>query len=245
MTIDRFLGYIRGGKVPFCDRFFRGCTVKTPPSHAFVTRVPYRLTFAGESSSWGGGGAAFLDLKESPSSGASAVVRCYLISFSQWREVLEQENGDCDLRSVLTATEISKLIKDGAGATWTLPLVGAWYRCLLVLGQHNGIPMLTFTCAVEHLESTAFSWPSRAYASSLLAGLIQSGHCGPQDALMYLLGAGEGRGEGCSAVAAATFADDISALAAAAEVWLEGSSDTSSTALACVKEWGKRQDSRS
>lgn len=237
MSQRRLMAYIQGGTIPHRAGRFRGCVrSQVPPSESFVSRVPHRLTFAGDCNSWGGGGVAFLDpspLASATDHGA-AIVRCYLMTFGQLREIVEQENGDCELADVLPATAVLDL---PAGAAWTVPLTDAWYNRLIVLGRSSsGIPMLTFTCPPEHLDATPFAWPSRAYASSLLAGLIEGGSMEPDAALSYLLHV---KGHGRPFFTAAAFAADVPALARTAEDWLVGRDDDSRSvaALAALKAW--------
>lgn len=112
MSLKRFMAYISGGKVPLNTKVFRGCRDKSPPAGCLSQRVPFALTFAGESATWGGGGVAFLDsrrLHDDEAKKDGAIVRCYRIKFSQWREVAEQENGDAHFCSILPASLVSDL----------------------------------------------------------------------------------------------------------------------------------------
>ena len=247
LTRRRFLGYIEGGRVPFNSASFRGATDKTHPSDSFVSRIAYPLTFACKSMSWGGGGVAYLHPGVLPPDRIShdgAIVRCYRVKFSQWRDVVEQENGDADLSTVLTADVVQRLTASGVGASLQLPQ-RSWYSRLLYLGDHKGIPMLTFSCPEGFLDEHGFNIPSRGYASALVAGLVEAGALPPAAAISYirhatgLQRAREWLAEGAERVSVHTAPKwldgegGITALAIAIAEWLE----PSSAAAAAVREW--------
>ncbi|MDR2101675.1 MAG: hypothetical protein LBP43_03815 [Treponema sp.] len=84
---ERFRCYITGETFRVNGVKYRGCTDKTPPRDKRAAILPCELYFAKKSSSWDGGGVAFLD-KDKPS---VVLGKMYLISEEQFREIHEQE----------------------------------------------------------------------------------------------------------------------------------------------------------
>lgn len=120
--------------------------------------------------------------------------------------------------------------KAGAGAMWDLPGKSSWYSRLVYLGDHisegTSIPMLTFTCPPEHLEKHPFNVPNRAYASTILAGLVEAAGMTPAAAVAYIRHAGtvhrrrllHGHSAGHTI---SKWVDDPAAVADAVAHWLE------------------------
>jgi hypothetical protein len=236
-----------GGRVPHNSVTFPGCGDKAPPRESFVTRIPFPLTFACESENWGGGGVAFLLTHPVPADRIAvdgALVRCYRISFAQWRDVVSQENAGIDLSGSLTPTVIEHLRGSGPGSVTELPHK-TWYSRLLYLGDHDGTPMLTFTCPAGFLSRHAFNPPGRAYASTLVAGLVEAAGLTPAEAVAYVRHAHARAGHhseaaevSCPASAGASrhtawLEGGVPALAAMVEQWLEPGSCTH----ALVRAW--------
>jgi hypothetical protein len=67
-------------------RYLAGCRDRAAPRREIALRFPGRLSFAGESTIWGGG-MAFLD----PDGDAEVVARGYLLTEAQLDDVAEQE----------------------------------------------------------------------------------------------------------------------------------------------------------
>jgi hypothetical protein len=82
----RFACYVEGGTPPGAGRTYAGCRDRTPPRDTTALTVPGRLTFAGESTVWGGG-LAFLD----PEGDGEVHGRAYLVTEEQLADVAEQE----------------------------------------------------------------------------------------------------------------------------------------------------------
>ena len=128
--------------------------------------LPGRMFFGWESSGWGGA-VSFLDLTptaddvstaDAASTGAPATA--YLLSAGQFADVAAQEmhrdpSADLDLTEVLAHQR--HVIGPGR------------YETLHLVGEVDGVPMLTFTCDdAEHLARNA---PSGAYLATLVRGL--------------------------------------------------------------------------
>ncbi len=82
----RFACYVEGGTPSGAGRTYAGCRDRTPPRETTALTVPGRLTFAGESTVWGGG-MAFLD----PGGDSEVHGRAYLVTEEQLADVAEQE----------------------------------------------------------------------------------------------------------------------------------------------------------
>jgi len=85
---ERFLVYIKGGY--YQSRYHSGCLDKTEPESLGWMYVPYRLYFAKDSSSWGGG-VAFLACEKEPNSEYHAIVRLWKITEEQFECLHKQE----------------------------------------------------------------------------------------------------------------------------------------------------------
>lgn len=81
MNEARFLRYLEG------DDSHPGARDATAPPQSTWTNAPLRLSFAGESSRWGGG-VCFVD----PDPDATAFVRAWDITAEQFEDVFAQEN---------------------------------------------------------------------------------------------------------------------------------------------------------
>jgi len=82
----RFACYVEGGTPPGAGRAYAGCRDRTPPRATTPLTVRGLLTFAGESTVWGGG-MAFLD----PRGDGQVHGRAYLVTEEQLDDVAEQE----------------------------------------------------------------------------------------------------------------------------------------------------------
>jgi hypothetical protein len=143
LSRERFACYLQGGTPRGAHHKYVGCRDRTPPQATVPLRVTGRLTFAGESTLWGGG-LAYLD----PEADGEVVARGYLVTTEQLDDVAAQEPrydrvtevGEHDGVPVvaLTSTEIHPTAAPGA----------AYLRTILA-GLTDGL--LDIEAAVDYL----------------------------------------------------------------------------------------------
>ncbi len=120
ISSERFACYIRGGVCRRNGRNYKGCGDKTMWKDSMILEMPGRMYFANHSSSWQQGGVSFF----MPDRGGKTVMRLYLITYGQLKEIQGQEG------------KSSK-----------------WYGRILFLDSINGIPVFTLT-SEESAEQT-------------------------------------------------------------------------------------------
>ncbi len=103
------------------------------------------------------GGRAYLDHQEHP--GTETLARAWLLSAEQWRDLHTQEAGPD----------------------------GDRYPVLLDLGEHDGVPVGTFT-GPEPLHPSRCTRPAPAYLRRIATGLHEAHGLDAQAAATYLLG---------------------------------------------------------
>lgn len=181
----RFRCYLEGGIAPGGTRDQPGARNTAPPVDDGPCTLEHPLYFGDESRTWGGGGVAYIDAEVS---GAVTRGRRYLLTLGQFSDVAAQEGGRMPSADLV----IDELLATGR------QLVGrGWYDLLLHLGDHEGVPMLTFTTSRSR-ASVSEHGPSDAYASTIRNGLIETHAMAEADADAYLAAAapqpGPGRG---------------------------------------------------
>jgi len=87
MSAERFSCYILGGLCPLNGKTYTGCENKNLWAAEELISVPGRMYFARESKSWQHGGVAFY----APEAEGRTVMRAYLITYGQLKEIQEQE----------------------------------------------------------------------------------------------------------------------------------------------------------
>jgi len=153
-------------------RYLDHCRDKSEPWRWAAVEVPHRLLFARDSTTWGGGGVAFLDPAATP--GARTLGRAWLVTWDQFADVLAQE---CGLP--VGSVEVPAL---DAGCVITRP--GHWYGCVVPLGRHEGWPMVTFTDeAGADLLPTG---PGAAYRAVVSEGLAEAHGLSAVEAAAYI-----------------------------------------------------------
>jgi hypothetical protein len=88
---ERFFCYIRGGRFKWGGLCTKGCTDKSLPLADKPFKIPYRLYFAKKSSSWGGGGVAFIHPERELDEAGWTLGRMWKITWKQHEEVKGQE----------------------------------------------------------------------------------------------------------------------------------------------------------
>ncbi|MEL6981019.1 MAG: histone deacetylase [Actinomycetota bacterium] len=168
---SRFVTYLRGGPVPGSGRIQAGARDDADPQEAVSYAFDRPLIFGQRASGWGGGGVCFVDPDRSEP-GVTAG-RAWLVTGQQLSDIWAQENGldvgvDPDLEAVRSAGSLDV----GTG----------WYRRLLSLGELDGHPILTFTCASPPELNPAHS----SYLGVVGQGLRETWGWSPQEAAAYL-----------------------------------------------------------
>jgi len=170
---DRFACYIHGGKAPGAAWKEHGARDQSPPQDERAVFLPYRLYCAGRSRRWAGGGVAFLD--DERDEDRQCLARMYLIEEQQFEDVVRQENGDPDLH-----VDFEALLERGS-----LDCGGGWYARLLLLGEQDGLPILTCTSPRPFAEQQ-INAPSPDYLRCIAAGLRQTYALNKQGLRRYL-----------------------------------------------------------
>ena len=162
---ERFMAYIRGGKVPGAGFDQVGCTDKTPPRQNLGIMILHRLYFAWTSAPWENAGVAFI--RKEKDDAAGTLGRLYLISEDQFREVFLQENGHRRL-DVEVGLDLEKTLKERSSV-----LPGLRYGTLLHLGHEQGHPIFTFTASWED-DQAPINPPGPRYLEVMARGLKEA-----------------------------------------------------------------------
>ncbi|WP_062210402.1 hypothetical protein [Streptomyces sp. NBRC 109706] len=174
MSAERLGHYLRGGCPPGGGIVHPGCRDPSPPLRTRPVMLPGVLYFATESHVWSGG-RAFLD----PEVSGRAPAVAHLLTVGQFSDVAAQEMGrppgrDLDLAALL-------------GATGRAVLGPGRYETLVSAGEHDGIPMVTFT-APWRLGDVPGNAPAAAYLRMLGSGLMAGHGRSAEEAAAYLAG---------------------------------------------------------
>jgi hypothetical protein len=156
----RFMTYLRGGRIAGNDVVHVGCADTSPPVDDVPVVLPNALYFAGWSGrAWGGTSAGFITLgpKDPP-----ALARAYLITCSQFLDVVRQENTNRDGDDLELA--VAQARRTGRARL----LAGGSYSELVSCGERQGRPLLSFTASENR---TDYAPPSAAYLRVIGSGL--------------------------------------------------------------------------
>lgn len=154
----RFACYLSGGAPPGATRNYPGCRDRRPARGSIPVTLPGTLYFSGESGVWTGGMAFYDHHTPGPTYG-----RGYLITAEQFADVAAQEMhrepGEfLDLTDVLATGQH----EFGPGR----------YETVLLVGERDGHPMVTFT-APGRAADVPHTAPAAAYLRMLAAGLAE------------------------------------------------------------------------
>jgi hypothetical protein len=177
LNLARFLAYLQGGRVPGNDVDHAGCTDPAPPRNDVALELNHSLYFAGRSKRWGGTSAAFVSLSAQD---PPCLARAYLITQGQFVDVVRQENG---LHADIPDFEQRLQVAKNHGHARLLPI--GFYAELLLCGERDGHPMLTFTASHDR---TDFGRPSAAYLQMIGSGLRECHGVTTAQAVTYLIG---------------------------------------------------------
>ncbi|KAK3008681.1 hypothetical protein RJ639_014973 [Escallonia herrerae] len=167
-----------------------GAMDKSPPKEIFWKAVPHRLFFGRDrTSTWGPGGVAFLH----PASNIQdkAYMCLYRITLEQFNDVLLQENilSDDYSSPVFDLTALDSIANGGSISLDALKR--GWYNNVVCLGTENGVPILTMTCTLPHIESFKsgkfpLCAPGKEYASTMVKGLVAGKQLSEDEAVAYI-----------------------------------------------------------
>lgn len=118
------------------------------------------MVFAGNTSSWGLGGVAFI---AAAPSGHETLARRYLVTEEQFQDVFAQETGQ------MVGSEIDLAATRATGSRVAGP---GRYDLGLYLGECAGHPM--FTCTSPDFVGLEPNAPSDAYRAVVVAGLAEA-----------------------------------------------------------------------
>ena len=168
----RLACYLSGGRPPGAQRHYDGCRDPSPPRDARPVQLRGRLSFAGESSVWGGGMAFFT----SDAGGGGGVVhaRAYLLRLEQLGDLVAQE-----ARRPVGRTSCSP---DRRPTRHGLSRV---YDVLLDVGDLEGHRMLTLTGTTVPPANA----PAAPYVRTMLEGLADGFGLDPDERVAYLAAA--------------------------------------------------------
>ncbi len=163
MASERLACYLEGGCPPGGVRANPGARDPRLPARSIAVELPGALYFAGQSAQWGGG-VAFYD---HDAAGPTAA-RGYLVTAAQFADIAAQEmhrvpDPDDPLEEVLLGGLDDGRHQAGPGH----------YETLIQVGEHDRLPMLTFT-APHGLDHVPHSRPSPAYLAMLESGLREA-----------------------------------------------------------------------
>jgi hypothetical protein len=158
LSRERFCYYLRGGQPDGSERDFPGCRDTSDPSDSFGLLITGGVYFAGRSSGWRAG-MAFYD----PHADGQVAARAYLITADQFIDVLAQETRQSpgitlDLAPAFRGDRYSK----GVGG----------YSVLVRVGEHQGVPLVTFTR--DQRTTPSLAAPSAAYLQAMARGLHEA-----------------------------------------------------------------------
>ncbi len=172
MAEARFRHYVQGGRPDGAIRHYPGARDRTVPSKVAPVSLAGSVFFAWESPTWGGG-IAFYD----PAGVGSSYGRAYLVTVGQFADVAAQEMHripDADL-------DLTDLLADGHA------LLGPGrYERLLVVGEIDGLPVVTFTASWSQ-EEIELNPPVARYLRMMAAGLREGHHLDDDAIVSYLL----------------------------------------------------------
>ncbi|CAH8305491.1 unnamed protein product [Eruca vesicaria subsp. sativa] len=190
MWKQRFLCYIQGGQVEGMANPCVGSMDKRPPKGITWGTYPNRLFFGRESTNvWGPGGVAFTNPLTSPNDQTHMCL--YRITLEQFNDVLFQENGlNIDFDSPIFDLTSLKLVENN-GSTPLEATLAPWYGNVVCLGREGDVPILTMTCSLSVIEKflsgeVPLSPPAKAYANTLIRGLVEGGIFSEEEAEAYI-----------------------------------------------------------
>jgi len=178
---ERFNRYLRGGRVNGMSQNCVGARDPTPASEWVIKSMPYPVFFAyAMLSSWGFGGVAMLDVTPTPET--KTLMRLYKVTLQQFNDIVAQENDlhpPLPTTNLLTCELLSDLRQRSPGSLQP-QFESGLYPAVAYLGEHDDVPILTFTCLTESAEEimmgkTPSAPPAENYLVVLRKGIQEVG----------------------------------------------------------------------
>lgn len=155
----RFITYLTGGPVPGTDDIQTGALDAAPPRRDEPYTFTQSIRFAHHSRRWNGATAVL----DHTANSAGALGRRYLITESQFADVVAQEN-----RRPVADLPLAELAMDTVHA-----FTNRSYDGLLLVDTDDGIPIVTFTSPTDPAELDPAP-PSPAYLGTLVRGILDA-----------------------------------------------------------------------
>ncbi|AKU16339.1 hypothetical protein [Luteipulveratus mongoliensis] len=179
LSAARFGHYLHGGQPAGATRDYPGARDPSPPTDRRALHLAGEVFFGWESPTWGGG-VAFLDIEAT----GDALACGYRITAEQLADVVTQEMH----REPGPLLDLDVLL-----AQRRLVLGDGRYETVLVVGDVDGEPVVTFTCPSDDRRPT-INPPSAAYLAVVARGLVESHGLAPDEVVGYLEGLAGVRG---------------------------------------------------
>ena len=162
LLLERFMCYIRGGRIKGSSKYNIGCRDNTPPIEDKPYIMKRKLYFAGEFKQWGNGSCTFVGTDEEYIQ--PTISRMYKITKEQFLDIVYQEN------SIPYSEELiidwDKLYKEKELVLFPKSPYGR----LMLLEFIMGYPVLTFTW----VEPIKCNYPSKEYMEVINKGLRET-----------------------------------------------------------------------
>lgn len=172
---ERFNCYIKGGKPLGSNKIYLGCGDKSLPKDSRTISIDHEMYFAKSSVSWDRGGVAFLKKDKDPKS--KTLGKMYLITTDQFIEVLKQETNRRDIK-----VDFEEAMKSEN----YIVIENSWYGKIIYLGNHENIPVFTFTNEIN-LECNK---PSTDYVKIIAKGIKKAYGLSSKELVKYFIGTG-------------------------------------------------------
>ncbi len=172
MSEARFRHYVQGGRPNGATRDYPGARDRTAPLKLAPVSLAGSVFFAWESPTWGGG-IAFYD----PAGAGTSYGRAYLVTAGQFADIAAQEMH----RVPAADLDLTTLLADGHAV-----LGPGRYERLLVVGEIDGLPVLTFTASWTD-EQVDLNPPVKRYLRMMAAGLREAHGLADEQIVDYLL----------------------------------------------------------
>lgn len=156
---SRFRCYLKGEAPTENHRAHVGCRDSSDPTRDAAGVCDYPVVFAGEESSWGKGGVAFLDIETA----GESQMRLWRVTREQFEDICAMENG---LLPGAISLDFGALARRGTMIVSTM----GWYGQAVYLGDFEGDPVVTFTWRERRLD---LNQPSERYALVIKSGLAE------------------------------------------------------------------------
>ncbi|AED97416.1 putative histone deacetylase [Arabidopsis thaliana] len=190
MWKPRFICYIQGGQAEGMIKACVGSMDKSPPKEIMWKTFPHRLLFGRETSMfWGVGGVAYTNPLTNLNDQTHMCL--YRITLEQFNDLLFQEN-ELNVDSDYPFFDLAALrLAEKEGSISLQTASDSLYGNVVCLGKEGVIPILTLTCTLSVVEKfksgeIPIRPPAKAYANTLIRGLVKGGRFSIEEAEAYI-----------------------------------------------------------